>query len=96
MRVVCRLMPPFRCFSVLGLLLLVASMGCDGLPGGPSPSELTGVWGGDHISLTISQTGSHLEFDCAHGELPGAMRVDASGAFAIAGAASPDPCAVAH
>ena len=81
---------------MLGLLLLVASMGCDGLPGGPSPSELTGVWGGDHISLTISQTGSHLEFDCAHGELPGAMRVDASGAFAIAGAASPDPCAVAH
>lgn len=78
-------MQTLRSLSAIGMLLLVASIGCDGWPGGPSPIGLTGVWGGDHVSLTVTETGSHLEFDCAHGEIPDALTIDAAGAFAAAG-----------
>jgi hypothetical protein len=67
------------------LLLLAAAIGCDGSPGGPSPIGLTGVWGGDHVSLTVAETGSHLEFDCARGDIPGALAVDTEGAFVAVG-----------
>ena len=51
-------------------LSLVLMMAC----GTPSePSALTGVWGGDHVLLTIGDTAAHLEFDCAHGEIPGRL-----------------------
>jgi len=31
------------------------------------------VWGGDHVKLTVSDTSSHLEFDCAHGDIAGTL-----------------------
>lgn len=34
--------------------------------------SLVGQWGGDHVSLTISDTASHVELDCAHGDFGGA------------------------
>jgi hypothetical protein len=74
-----------RSFSAIGMLLLVAAAGCDRSPGGPSPIEISGAWGGDHVSLTITETGSRLEFDCAHGNIPGAFAVDTEGTFAAPG-----------
>jgi hypothetical protein len=67
------------------MLLLLAATACDGSLGGPSATGLTGVWGGDHVSLTVTETGSHLEFDCARGDIPGALAADTEGAFAAAG-----------
>jgi hypothetical protein len=68
-----------------GALLLLASAGCEGSPGRPSPSGLIGDWGGDHVRVTVTETGTHLEFDCAHGDSPQAWAADARGAFASAG-----------
>jgi hypothetical protein len=41
---------------------------CTGTAVSPSPVS-TGMWGGDHISLTVADTTSHVEFDCAHGDI---------------------------
>jgi len=47
---------------------------------------LPGVWGGDHVTLTIADGGgSHLEFDCAHGSTPGPLILDGHGSFAAPG-----------
>jgi hypothetical protein len=64
---------------------LVALTGCAGSRTGPSAVVLAGVWGGDHISLTIADDGSHLEFDCAHGDIPGPLIPDSQGQFTVSG-----------
>jgi hypothetical protein len=43
------------------------------------------VWGGDHVSLTVTDAGSHAELDCAHGDIPSPWVVDAGHAFTLAG-----------
>jgi hypothetical protein len=62
----------------------VVSWACSGSPAGPSPA-LTGMWGGDHIALTVADTGSHVELDCAHGDIPGALTVNARNEFNVSG-----------
>ncbi len=53
------------------------------------PSRLTrvpsGLWGGDHISLSVHDGGASLEFDCAHGTIEQAMLLDAGGRFDVGG-----------
>jgi hypothetical protein len=49
------------------------------------PSLPLGVWGGDHVSLTVAATSSHLEFDCAHGDIPVAVTLDARKEFYVSG-----------
>jgi hypothetical protein len=76
---------PFRLArSVFLLEALVAASACSSGPSAPSPA-LTGTWGGDHIALTVADTGTHSEFDCAHGDIPGALTVDARGDFDVSG-----------
>ena len=70
--------------SVFVLSTVLASSGCSGSPAGPSPA-LTGVWGGDHIALTVAGAGSHIEFDCAHGDIPGSIAVNAQNTFDVQG-----------
>lgn len=71
--------------ATLWVLSVIAGSGCDGMPVDPSPIQLTGTWGGDHVSLTVTDMSSHLEFDCAHGDIAGAVTADAGGAFVAAG-----------
>ena len=52
---------------------------------GPSVRVGAGVWGADHVILTVADTATHLEFDCAHGDIPGALKADARGQFEAAG-----------
>ncbi|HEV3063118.1 MAG TPA: hypothetical protein VGY48_33040 [Vicinamibacterales bacterium] len=63
---------------------LVAIEACGSSPSNPSP-PLTGMWGGDHIALTVADAGSHLEFDCAHGDITGMLTLDAGNQFNIQG-----------
>jgi hypothetical protein len=52
----------------------------------PSDSRLpTGVWGGDHVAMTVSAGGAHLEFDCAHGDIGQPLMVDDSGRLSVDG-----------
>ena len=45
----------------------------------------TTVWGGDHVEMEVTGTGARLEFDCAHGTIDEALRVDRQGAFQAKG-----------
>ena len=50
------------------LVLAVVAAGC-GTPSTPSPMPM-GLWGGDHIALTVEDKSAHVELDCAHGDIP--------------------------
>ncbi len=69
-----RVLPP--------VLVAAFAIACGGL--GPSPLA-TGVWGGDHIAMTITESSAHIELDCAHGDVPNPITIDARGQFAVAG-----------
>lgn len=66
--------------ALAGPLLLA----CHGDPARPS-TPLVGVWGGAHVSLTVTDAGSHAEFDCAHGDMPTSLAADVRHAFSAAG-----------
>jgi hypothetical protein len=66
------------------LFACVAGSSCSGSSTSPSPLP-AGVWGGDHISMSVAAAGTHIELDCAHGEIPSAIDVDRRGEFAVAG-----------
>jgi len=44
-----------------------------------------GTWGGDHVSLTVSEKGAELDFDCATGAITGPVSVGDNGAIDVAG-----------
>jgi hypothetical protein len=73
-----------RLVTLLALGTVVASAACGGSPANPSTS-LIDVWGGDHISLTVTDAGSHAEFDCAHGDIPSPWVIDARHTFTVRG-----------
>lgn len=72
----------FSCFA----LLLPLGMGCSSFA---APSDLTGSWGGDHISLVVTDTGSSAEFDCASGTISAPLVPDDAGKFAANGTFTP-------
>jgi len=49
-----------------------------------------GIWGGEHVILTISQDGSTLEFDCASGQTRETLTVDKNGNFGVVGTFMPE------
>lgn len=65
-------------------LAALAAYACKGDSMSPSPLS-PGAWGGDHISMTVTGTGAHLEFDCAHAEIPSAITLDRLNQFDVAG-----------
>jgi len=62
----------------------MAGSACGASPAGPT-SVRTGVWGGDHIALSVAEAGAHVEFDCAHGEIPIVLVVNARNEFDVLG-----------
>ena len=46
---------------------------------------VAGAWGGEHVSLQVSEKGATLEFDCAHGEIAKPIKPDAHGRFNVPG-----------
>ena len=63
---------------------VVATSACSSSPSSPSP-VLTGMWGGVHIALTVADTGTHIEFDCAHGDIPITLILNARNEFDVPG-----------
>jgi hypothetical protein len=66
-------------------LLLVAA--CAAGPGAPDrPDRVpSGLWGGEHVRLTVQDAGGTIEFDCAHGTLDAPLTLDSSGRFDVEG-----------
>jgi hypothetical protein len=59
-------------------------------PATPTASALTnrlkpGRWGGNHISLEVSETETTLEFDCANGTISKPITLDENGRFSLPG-----------
>jgi hypothetical protein len=79
-------MTPVRALRLLIVITAAGGWACDGPATGPSSQVPAGVWGGDHVAMTVADAATHLEFDCAHGDIPGAIRVDSRGRFQVAGA----------
>jgi hypothetical protein len=66
-------------------LLSAALFGCASSPTASSPIALSGLWGGEHVTLTVNDASSHLEFDCAHGDIPSALKPGADKTFTVPG-----------
>lgn len=56
---------------------------------GPT-SVATGMWGGEHMILQVSEKGGEAEFDCAHGRITQPMALDKRGNFDVAGTLTPE------
>lgn len=68
----------------LGALALAAS--CGGAVATPSDgAPLVGEWNGLHASLTLTESGGSIEYDCAHGGLRAPVEPDAAGQFTVVG-----------
>ena len=71
----------------LAVLLLVQVWACVGSTVvNPSDGRVAeGLWGGQHIALTVTSTGAQVEFDCASGEIVKPLIADGQGRFSIDG-----------
>jgi hypothetical protein len=58
----------------------VVTMSACGAPSMPSPIAV-GLWGGDHIAMTVTDSVTHVELDCAHGDISGSLTVNADDQF---------------
>lgn len=46
---------------------------------------ITGVWGGEHIRLEVTEAGATVEYDCAHANISQKIAVDRRGRFVVTG-----------
>lgn len=44
-----------------------------------------GTWGGNHISMKVTEEGAQVEYDCAHGTISEPLRIDSQGKFSAKG-----------
>jgi hypothetical protein len=86
-------------------LMLLTGCGSDpsrsGGVAGPMPTQSTeailGVWGAEHIRMTIGREGAVIQYDCGEGSIDTAIVPDAEGRFQAEGTftsgGGPDPVA---
>lgn len=60
-------------------VLLVAACAGTGIGGADVNRLQTGTWGGEHVQLTVTKSGAHVEFDCATGDIPRPLTIDKNG-----------------
>ena len=48
-------------------------------------SPITGLWGGAHVALTVTETSGTISYDCAHGGLSAPIVPDGAGRFDVRG-----------
>ena len=75
---------PLHFWRAVIIVGVVAGYSCGDTPGGPSRLP-AGLWGGDHISISLTDASTHLELDCAHGDIPAVLALDRQGQFNVAG-----------
>lgn len=51
----------------------------------PQTAVPLGIWGGEHVSLLVTERGGSLEYDCAHGKIDQALVADGAGRFDLRG-----------
>ncbi len=75
-------MNPQTAYRAFSLALL-------GVIGGCSKQQAVlssrGTWGGEHIAMTVTDSGATVEYDCARGSIDEPLRADAAGTFSARG-----------
>jgi hypothetical protein len=61
------------------------AMGCAAGLGVEPGVSLTGAWGGRGVSLSLTETGGTVEYDCAHGTISSPLVPDDAGVVRVAG-----------
>ena len=56
---------------MMALVLVLTAAKCNPVS---TTTDLNGSWGGEHIALVITDTGSTIEYDCANGSIAGPIR----------------------
>ncbi len=44
-----------------------------------------GAWGGNHVSMEVTDEGAQLDYDCAHGTISEPLKTDSQGTFSAKG-----------
>src|SRR4051794_6750600 len=70
--------------ALIAIAVSLGQVACGG-PSTPSGALPSGVWGGDHVTMTVASGGAQFEFDCAHGSIETPIVVDRRGQFGAAG-----------
>jgi hypothetical protein len=74
-------------------LALLVGCGLDRSMSGPvparSPASILGVWGGEHIRMTIEPEGAVIQYDCGEGSIDTGIVPDAEGRFQAEGTFTP-------
>ena len=83
-------MKHFALLFALGGGLAIACGGGGSSPTGTKAGSVVstiaaGTWGGEHVSILVSDAGAAVQFDCAHGSIPAPLAVGADGRFVLAG-----------
>jgi hypothetical protein len=61
--------------------VLVMLLGMSGLGARKMQSLSNGTWGGLHIQFQVDNGSVAIEYDCAHGSIPGPLKFDQQGRF---------------
>lgn len=56
----------------------------------PGSGPLIGNWGGQHVGLTLDQSGGTIEYDCAAGRITGGVFPGRDGRFVATGTHTPN------
>ena len=72
--------------SLIGIVILLALAFsiADSKPRKPARIA-QGDWGGQHITVNVSESAATIEFDCANGKIDGPLTVDRRGRFNLKG-----------
>jgi hypothetical protein len=68
----------------IAVAALTGGAACARSVAAPTPVA-NGNWGGDRIAMAVASTSTHIELDCAHGDLPLPLTTDVRGEFNVAG-----------
>jgi hypothetical protein len=71
-----------RLLALLPVLLCCCGSGVSG----SSPTRVPdGAWGGQDAAVSVSASGTDIDFDCGQGHIGGAIAVDEAGRFDVTG-----------
>jgi hypothetical protein len=77
---------PFAALSFLcALAIAAATPGLGPSGGGETKRVAAGNWGGMGIAMEVTESGTRIEYDCAHGTINQPLLLDAQGRFNVKG-----------
>jgi hypothetical protein len=84
--------------ALIGVLFALCGVACaDSIIIGHQDRRLAnGPWGGEHIALTVTDAGAHVEFDCASGDITRPLVVDDKGHMVLDGVYIPERIGPVH